>query len=537
MGRRAGWGDVYDALSARDPAELTADERDLLADALFWLDRPQESASTRQEAYTAHVAAARTDKAALAAWRLFYDHFLVGETAIAGGWLERARSHVTAGDAIEAGWVAIADADCHLSAGDATAGLHDAQQALAIGRRAVDCDLVAMALQAEGRALCELGRSQEGVARFDEAMVSVVSGELDPLFTGWVFCNVLSTCHGLADLGRAAQWSDEAMRWCDTLREGLMYPGLCRIYAVELACLRGAWAAAAADARLACNELTAHDPRYAGEAFYLVGELCRLTGDLDGAQEAYTQAHQLGRSPQPGLAQVRLTQGRHAAAVNALRLALRPGPTAPLPRTQLLAALVEAELRNGDTAAARNAADELSTIADRSHSPYLGAVATVADGSVLLAVGDPLGALPRLRDACSSFRVLGMPYEAAQAQTMIGIATRLVGDEDTAVLELAASLASLERLGARLDAERVRRLLAEDRPPDSPLTAREIEVLRLVARGGTNKEVGKALFLSEHTVARHLSNAFTKIGVTSRAAATAYAYEHRLIPREDDGRS
>lgn len=533
--RRAGWGAVFDTLSARHPADLTPDERDLLADALFWLDRPLESAHARQDAYTAHIVAGSAGKAALSAWRLFYDHVLVGESAVASGWLERARSHVTADDEIEAGWVAIAEADCQLAAGDATEGRRHAKHALQIGRHAADPDLVAMALQADGRALCQLGRSEEGVARFDEAMVSVVNGELAPLFTGWVFCNVLSACYGLADLSRAAEWSDEAMRWCDSLRDGLMYPGLCRVYSVELACLRGAWTVAGSDARRACEELMAHDPRYAGQAFYLVGEMCRLSGDLDGAQEAFTRAHQLGFSPQPGLALVRLTQDRPAAAANALRLALRPGPAEPLPRAHLLAALVEAEISCGDASAARIAADELTAVAVQRPSPYLVAMAKVADGRAHLAMDDPSLALTPLRDACRSFQELGLPYELARAQAMIGLAARAAGDDDSAELELASALTGFERLGARLDAERVRSLLGGHKQSDTPLTTREIEVLRLVAEGGTNKEIGAALFVSEHTVARHLSNSFTKIGVTSRAAATAYAYEHALIERRPNG--
>ena len=326
------------------------------------------------------------------------------------------------------------------------------------------------------------------------------------------------------------------MRWCDSLRDGLMYPGLCRIYSVELACLRGAWTVAAADARRACDELMAHDPRYAGQAFYLVGEMCRLTGDLDGAQEAFTRAHQLGCSPQPGLALVRLTQDRPAAAANALRLALRPGPAAPLPRAQLLAALVEAEISSGDASAARIAADELT--ADRraaaeslprrhrqgrrrSRAPRDGRSVPGTDAAARRVPIVP-GARPPLRAAHG-------------VRAMIGLATRAAGDDDSAELELASALDGFERLGARLDAERVRSLLGEHRRSDTPLTTREIEVLRLVAEGGTNKEIGAALFLSEHTVARHLSNAFTKIGVTSRAAATAYAYEHALIERGPDG--
>lgn len=524
------WRETYERLSALDASQLTAADLDALADALFWLDLPEESAAARRDAYAAHLASGAVGNATLAAWRLYYDHALVGELAVANGWLERARGHVdeTTGS-VEIGWLAVAEADCALLQGNAEAGLGHAQHALEVGRSTGDRDLTAMALQTKGRVLVELGRVEEGLALLDEAMVSVISGELEPLFTGWVYCNLLMTCRALADVRRAGEWTDAAMRWCDSLREGRLYPGLCRIHAVELACLRGEWVTAEADAVRACDELTAHDPRYAGEAFYLAGEMRRLVGDLEGAQEAFTRAHELGRLPQPGLALVRLAQDRTAGAAKALRLALQSGPAAPLPRAQLLAACVEAELHAGDVGTARDAADELVAVADESQSSFLAGLAWAAEGSVLFAEGDLSGALARLREACTQFQQLGYPYEAARAQLAIGLATRTAGDDETAAFELEAALATFDRLGALPDADRVRSLLHPDRQALTRLTEREVEVLRLVAQGSTNREIGAALFVSEHTVARHLSNIFSKIGVTSRAAATAYAYEHQLV--------
>jgi DNA-binding NarL/FixJ family response regulator len=271
-----------------------------------------------------------------------------------------------------------------------------------------------------------------------------------------VYCNVLSTCHDLADLRRAGEWNDAAMRWCDQLRDGAFYPGICRLHVVELACLRGAWQTAEAEARRACGELTAHDPRFAGEAYYLAGEMRRLVGDLDGAQEAFTQAHHLGRLPQPGLARVRLAQGRPEAAAKALRRALDSGPSSPRGRAQLLAAGVEAELGIDDLRAARAAAGELAAIAASVEGPFLAAMAAAAEGEILLAEGD---------------------VEAATAT----------------------------------------------------LTPRELEVLRRVATGETNRQIAVALYVSEHTVARHVSNTLAKLGVSSRAAATAYAFRYGLV--------
>jgi tetratricopeptide (TPR) repeat protein len=382
---------------------------------------------------------------ARAAWQLFYDHFLVGDTAVAGGWLERARHHAgQAASVVETGFVAVADADRAAAAGDLEAAVDHGQRALDAGRAAGSPDLTAMALQTQGRMLVAVGRSDEGMAMLDEAMLAAVNGELAPLFTGWVYCNVLSTCHDLADLRRAGEWNDAAMRWCDQLRDGAFYPGICRLHVVELACLRGAWQTAEAEARRACGELTAHDPRFAGEAYYLAGEMRRLVGDLDGAQEAFTQAHQLGRLPQPGLARVRLAQGRPEAAAKALRRALDPGPSSSRSRAQLLAARVEAELGVDDRRAARAAAGELASIAASVEGPFLAAMAAAAEGAILLAEGDVDAALVRSRHALTVFRQLQLPYEAALAQVCLGRVARGAGDEDSAALELRAALAAFE---------------------------------------------------------------------------------------------
>lgn len=509
---------------------MSAAELDALAEALFWLDRPDESVAVRRSAYTAHLDAGDLPSAAMAAWQLYYDHGLVGEMAVAGGWLERARQHVGLRDgSVVDGFVGLAEADQAQHQGDLAVALVHAERAVQIGRITGDPDLVAMALQTRGRLLVALDRVGEGMRLLDEAMVAVVNGELSPLFTGWVYCAVLGICHDVADLRRAAEWTDAALRWCDDLDDGLLYPGLCRIHRVELACLKGAWIAAEGEARRACDELLAHDPRYAGDAVYLAAEVHRLRGDIDAAESGYRHAHELGREPQPGLALVWLAQGRSAAAVAALRLAVRPGPSAPLARAGLLAALIEAEVAVGELDRAETAVQDLAAIARRSASPYLEAIAAARHGTVRLARDEVSDALVQLRGARALLQELGMPYEAARVQVSIGMAARRAGDEGTALLELSGAQAAFQRLGAARDVEHALALLQRGAPGVGPLTHREVEVLQLVARGRTNREIGAKLFISEHTVARHLSNSFTKLGVTSRAGATAYAYEHNLV--------
>ncbi len=532
------WREVHRDLTQPARHPLSAAEHDLLADALFWLDRREDSIVARRDAYRAHLSAANPEGAALAAWRLFYEHFLVGEQAQASGWLERCRRQA-AHDAPSAGWLAVADADVAMSRGEAELGLTHAVRARDAGRgTGGGPDLDAMALQAEGRAHIALGHRQQGLGLLDEAMIAVINGEVGPLFTGWVFCNVVSTCYGLADLRRATEWSDAAMRWCATLRDGLMYTGLCRVYSVELACLRGAWSSARAQADRACIELTSHDPRYAGTAYYLVGELRRLTGDLAAAQVAYSHAHQLGCTPQPGLALVRLAEGRAGEAVRALQSCLAPGPSSPLPRALILTALVESALADGDCETAHRAVEELASLAETSASQLVTGYAVSGRAQTQLAQQAWLAALPELRAALAIFLDLGLPYEVARQRARLGQAARHLADLEGARLELDAALTAFEALGAEPDAARVRALLRADPAPTHtggagtdgyPLTGREREVLALVAAGGTNREIAHRLVLSPHTVARHVANIMTKLGVSSRAAATAVAYREGLI--------
>lgn len=528
--RRDRWSDVYRRLSARPRDELSAAELGMLADALFWLDQPAESAAMWHQAYVARKDGGDIAGATMAAWRAFFEHFQVGERAIASGWLERLRQ-LTAdrGHTLEAGYVAVAEAAWAHVDGDLEAALEQCRQAVALGRDAADPDLTALAGETQGRVLIALDRAPEGLRLLDDAMVSVISGELDPLFTGWIFCEVLSVCRDLADMGRAGEWTDAAMRWCDSIGEGRAYTGICRVHRVELQCLHGAWADAEAEIKRACDELTSVDPRYAGEAFYVAGELRRLRGDYHGAEEAYRRAHELGRPPQPGLALVRLAQGQVDTAVTALNRALSQAGSAPLPRVRVLAALVEAQLRAGQVEPARAAANELAQVAEVNGSPYLSAIQASCHGAVLLAEGDAAAAVVHLGLARDAFADQGMPFDTAQARVLLGIAARRDGDTDGAHLELASARAAFARLGAAGELETLDALLRGRQRRPGVLTDRQLDVLRLVAEGCTDRQIAAALVISEHTVARHVSNIRTRLGVPSRAAAIGFAYEHDLV--------
>jgi DNA-binding CsgD family transcriptional regulator len=384
-----------------------------------------------------------------------------------------------------------------------------------------------MTIHLQGLIRIASGRTAEGVAMLDEAMTSVVAGELSDYFTGAIYCNVIDACLGIADVRRAAEWSEAANVWVETIPPESTYPGLCRINRATVASLRGDWSEAEAEAMRAVQELS-YNPSLVAEALYQAGDIRRRLGDLPGAEEAFERAAELGKDPQPGLALLRLAQGKVDAALAALRVAGTADPGNPLARARLLWALVDAALAAGETETARTAAAELDRAAEGSDAVALDACASTARGSILLAEGDASAALPILRHACRVWQDLRLPYEGARARILYGLALRAVGDEDDARLELRGALVAFERLGATVDAVRASDLLAGPKSLPRGLTAREAEVLKLVAAGKTNRDIAVELVISEHTVARHLQNIFVKLEVSSRSAATAFAFEHGL---------
>ena len=527
--RQESWAHAYGGLAAADLSDLTPQDLEALADAAWWLSKNDESIAARQQAYAAFAATNDEPRAAYNAGRLSFEHFLREEPAVGAGWLMRAQRHLQdEAECIEHGFLAILEGTVARFSGDLDGAIALAERAATIALRFEDRDVWALGIHTQGLVLIDRGEIADGLALLDEAMTSVVAGELSSFFTGVVYCNVIEACLELADLRRAGEWSEAARTWCEGLPPESPYPGICRINRAEVETLRGAWPEAEAEASRASTELMSFDPIAAAQAFYGTGEIRRRMGNFAGAEESFARAHEIGFDPQPGLALLRLAQGKAEAARTGLRLALSGEAGSRMRRARLLAAQVDVALAMRDVETARAASAELDAIAVGYTSPALDATAATARGALRLAVDDVPGAMESLRHAIAIWRELRMPYEAAVTRTRYAVALRRADAEDDAASELRVAAAAFERLGAVTDARAAKELLSGPAGLPRGLTARQAEVLRLVAAGKSNREIAAELVISEHTVARHLQNMFVKLDVSSRSAATAFAFEHDL---------
>ena len=452
--------------------------------------------------------------------------------AQAGGWLARAERIVDEArdDCATRGYLLVPASIEALDRGDHTAAAAIADEMIAVARQFDDVDLRAFGLLCRGEAAVAGGDTSRGMKLFDEVMVSVTAGEISPIPAGIVYCAVIDACMVACDLRRAAEWTEALHDWCAAAPDLVPYRGQCLVHRSQILQAHGAWSDAMSEAERARVRLSEPAHPALGLALYQQGELHRLRGQFAEAERAYRAASEQGRDPAPGLALLRLAEGNVEAAAAAVRRMVEES-RGRLDRPPMLAAAVEVLLAAGDVDGARAAGDELTEIARAPGAPLLlRAMADYASGSVLLAAGDPSAALAALRRAYSGWRDLQMPYDAARARVQIAWSCRAHGDEDAAVLELAAARDAFRGLGAGPDLTRVGALAGStDTKRSAGLTDRECEVLRLVATGRTNREIAAELVISEHTVARHLQNIFMKLDLSSRAAATAYAYENGLV--------
>ncbi|MEV5971099.1 LuxR C-terminal-related transcriptional regulator [Streptomyces sp. NPDC051921] len=532
---RRAWGDAYARLSHADQEDpLGPDDLVRLATAAYLIGHDAESGAATERAHHAYLRQGRTTGAVRCAFWLAMPLILNGEVARGGGWLARGRRLLEDGrlDCVEQGYILFPSGVRLVHEGDYGAAYALFTRTVEIGERFGDPELVALARHGQGRALIAGGETTAGLTLLDEAMVAVTSGELSPLVTGLVYCSVIEACDDLLDLRRAQEWTAALSAWCASQPDLVPYRGQCMVHRSQVLQTRGAWPDALDEARQACARLSEPPGQPAlGMAYYQQAELHRVRGAFDEAEEAYRRAAGAGRTAQPGLALLWLAQGRTDAAVAAIRGTADETPD-KLGRAKVLAAYVEILLAADDAASAREAADELSLIAAEIGVPLLSAVAAHARGAVLLAEGDAAAALDALLEACRTWSELETPYDRARSVVLLGLARQRLGDTGTARLERDVARQLFRQLGAapdlaRLDGPR------RGRPPADPvLSSRETEVLRLVATGRTNHAIAEELVLSDKTVARHLSNIFAKLGLSSRSAATAYAYEHDLVGRD-----
>jgi DNA-binding CsgD family transcriptional regulator len=488
-----------------------------------------DTAELWERAYRECVRRGEPARAARCAFWLAYGLLGEGEVALAGGWLARAGRLLDEAttDGAERGYLLLPEAIGCFENGDAAGALARFRSACEIAERFGDADLAALGRMGCGRAMVALGDCAGAVTPLDEAMVAVRAGELSPIATGLVYCGAIETCQEMFDLRRAKEWTGALSRWCDRQPDLVPFRGECLVHRTEILELHGDWEHALAEARRACEWLAGKPA--VGDALYRRAELHRLRGELAEAEAAYRAASRAGRQPQPGLALLRLAQGDTAAAAAAIRR-LVDEVSGAVARARVLGAYVEIMLAVGDTAAARAGADELDEVAGALGAPPLRALAAHATGAVRLADGDARGALPPLRAAWAAWRDLDCPYQTARVRVLVGLAYRALGDRDTADMEFDAARLGFTRLGARIDLARLDALLGGGSDPrPGGLTAREVEVLALVARGLTNREIASALVISEHTVARHVQNILGKLDLPSRTAASHFAHRHGLL--------
>ena len=531
---QAGWADACGALMAADLlTRLAAKDLELLARAAYMLGRDDDYVNALERAYRAHLEAGAPMPAVRCAFWIGHSWLFRGQAAPALGWFARAerlldREH---GDVAERGYVLVAEMLEHLRKGDAPSAHEVAVEIAGIGERFGDPDLVAIGLMEQGHALVRLGRAKEGVRLIDETMVAATSGELSPIVAGIVYCNTIAFCRSVYQLRRVREWTVALTRWCEHQPEMVAHKGLCLVHRAEIMTLGGAWDDALEELRRLDDQLTrgALNQLACGEAAYREGEVHRLRGEFALAEGGYRKASGFGREPQPGLALMRLVQGNLDSAAATIRRAVSESSRG-LPRVALLPAYVEIMLAVGDVDAAAGACREFDEIAAQQGSEAVDAMSGHARGAVSLAEGDARGALAALRRAGQVWQQLEAPYYAARTRTLVGRACRLLGDEDSAALELEAAHGTFAELGAKPDLAALDALApTKDSGDVHGLSLREREVLRLVATGLSNREISAALVLSEHTVARHLQNIFAKLGVSSRTAASAFAYKHDLV--------
>ena len=535
---RQEWKEAYELLSAADgESPLGPDDLERFATAAYLVGEDAHAAANWTRAHHELIDQGHVERAARWGFWLSFHMLLAGEMAQSTGWLARSQRLLKDREepCVEQGYGLIVTGLLAMGKGNSASAATSFEQAVALAEEFGDPDLLALGLLGQGQRLIYSQKIAEGVAQLDEAMVAVTAGDVSPVLAGIIYCAVILICQDIFDLRRAREWTTQLDTWCASQPDLVPYRGQCLVHRSEILQLQGDWPGALAEAIKARDHLAERSEAAVGRACYQQGELHRLRGEFAQADEMYSKASGNGREPQPGMSLLRLAEGKPDAAAALMRSVAHTagslkGPGGGSSRASLLGAYVEILIASGDFAGARASADELTQIATTSDAPILLATATQATGAVLFAEGKMKAALALLREAWAIWQQLEMPYESARARVLIGAVCQRLEDHETARMHFHAARSVFGQLGAAPDLVELERLMANrSTGPLDALTDREREVLSLVASGETNRQIATALGISEHTVARHLSNIFDKLGVTSRTAASAFAHKRKLV--------
>lgn len=522
---RGDWHATYDRLcQARTLSELSAEDLSLLGSAAWWLGQVKESLEISEHVYHRLYNDGDCAGAAMKALDVGLVWFIRGDMVIASGWISRARRILQElPEGPEHGYLIYVDATLALKSGDLSFARDAAATLQDLGHRLRTPALTSFSLVLAGLSDLSDGKVASGFAQLDEAMLPVLAGQLLPEWAGDIYCTVIHACHTLGDLHRMRAWTRATEQWCDQFSGDVVYSGICRIHRLELASIEGEWVTAEAEIEQSGADLVGRNNWVAGEAFYQLGEMRRLRGNVAGAFEAYDRARNLGTEPQPGESLLQFACGKEDAAWTGLCAALAGRDR--LACAQLLRSAVEVALARGLVDEADRFCVQLEGTAELFGTPGLRAWAGQARAALLIAQSQHAEALSILKATAATYREMHARYEIARTYELLSAAHRGLGELGAAAADSAAALAIYRELGALPD---IQRLDGGQLP--GGLTRREIDVLSLIAAGATNKETAEALFISQKTVGRHLANIFTKIGVSSRTAAAAWAHGQGLHP-------
>ena len=534
---RRQWSQAFAALAMADhQSSLKPDDLERLATAAYLVGRDDEAITIWMRLHRNCLEQRAPDHAARWGFWLSLTYLLAGKSAQGTGWLSRTKRVLTehGQKCVEQGYVLILEGLVAMFGGDSESAAESFDTSIIIAGRFEDDDLLALALLGKGQAVIGLERQAQGVALLDEAMVGVSAGDVSPILVGIIYCAVILTCQRLFDLGRAREWTIRLNEWCSSQPDLIPFRGQCLVHRSEVLQLQGDWPAALEEAESACRHLVARSDAVAGRAYYQLGELCRLMGAFDKADRMFREASRRGCEPQPGFALLLLATGKGDAAASIRGIINqsgdRRGPLAGLPRPRMLGPAVDILLAGGDIYGARALSDELSMLAEESGAAFVVAIAAQSAGSVRLAEGRHDHALASLREAWTTWQNLQMPYESARVRVLLGRLSEALNEQESARMHYDAARVVFSRLGAEADLADLDGFIgAGGGSVRRGLTNREREVLALVANGSSNRQIADRLGISEHTVARHVSNIFDKLGVNSRTQAVAFSQTSNLL--------